>query len=198
MPLYKYFSEECFARAFMRKGVMRFGSLAHYRGLEDGGVRGDPKDGTLHFAPVEGLEITMVADGRKLTGVSFTTAAENMFVFCASNDLSAERAKEFGPFCIEITNSEAIVGRLRARVNPASKLDYANVISGPIEYRSLDKVPGTDWAFPEKVVLVKPPEYVGQNEFRIALPMKPGVTADNDHILLKIGNTEAIAKLHRF
>ena len=81
MAVYKYYTEERFADAFMERGEMKFGSLAHFRSLEDGGTRGDPKDGTLHYAPPEGLEITMVKDGRKLSGVSFTTAALNMFVF---------------------------------------------------------------------------------------------------------------------
>ena len=172
MPLYKYFTEERFAHAFLRKGSMRFGSLASYRGLEDGGVRGDPKDGTLHFAPPEGLEITMVADGMKLVGTSFSTAAQHMFVYCVSNELSAERAGEFGSFCVEITNPDVIVSRLRARVYATSRLDYARIVYGETEYRSYDKIPGIDWAFPERVVLIKPPEYASQKESRIALPLK--------------------------
>lgn len=198
MPLYKYFSEERFARAFMRRGAMRFGSPAYYRGLEDGGIRGDPKDGTLHYAPVEGIEITMVADGRKLTGTSFTTAAQNMFVYCASNDLSAERARDFGAFCVEVTDTDEIINRLRARACPTSKLDYARVFWGLTEYRPLDKIPGVDWAFPEKVVLIKPPEYAGQNETRIALPLKSGAQSSDAYLLIEIGNLEAVAKLHVF
>lgn len=198
MPIYKYFTEERFALAFVRKGQMRFGSLAHYRGLEDGGVRGDPKDGTLHYAPAEGLEITMVADGRKLTGTSFTTAAQGMFIYCASNELSGARAAELGAFCVEIKDLDTIVARLRARACPRSRLDYAGLFYGSIEYRALDTIPGVDWAFPEKVALIKPPEYADQNEFRIVLPLKPNVTSGDANVMVEIGNLEAITELHRF
>lgn len=198
MPLYKYFTEECFAHAFMRKGLMRFGSLAYYRGLEDGGGRGDAKDGTLHYAPAEGLEITMVADGRRLVGTSFSTAAQNMFVYCASNELSAERASEFGAFCVEIADIDVIMARLKGRACPTSRLDYARVSYGQTEYRPLDKIPGIDWAFPERVVLIKPPEYVGQNESRIALPLKADARSDDSYILVVVGSLKAITRLHRF
>ncbi len=175
MSLFKYFANECHARALVRKGEMRFGSLAYYRGIEDGGVRGDPRDGMLHYAPAGGIEITMVADGRKLTGTAFTTAAESMFVYCASNDISVERAKDFGQFCVEIADPDAIVRRLQARASASSRLDYGRVHMGATEYRPLDQIPAADWAFPERVVLIKPPDYAGQNETRIVLPLRAAV-----------------------
>lgn len=198
MPLYKYFTQERFAHAFIRKGLMRFGSLTHYRGMEDGGVRGDAKDGTLHYAPDAGLEITMIADGRKLRGTSFSTAAQSMFVYCTSNELSAELAREFGAFCVEIADVDVLMKRLKGRACPTSRLDYARVIFGKTEYRPLDKVPGIDWAFPERVVLIKPPEYAGQNESRIALPLKPHARSADAYILVGVGSLEAITRLHRF
>ncbi|MDZ4306726.1 hypothetical protein [Allopontixanthobacter sp.] len=130
MPLFKYFPNESYARALMRKGEMRFGSLAYYRGIEDCAVRGDPMDEMLHYAPAGGIEITMVADGRKLTGNAFTTAAENMFVYYASNDISAELARDFGRFCVEIADPDVFVRRLKARANPSSRLDYGRPIWG--------------------------------------------------------------------
>jgi len=196
MSLFKYFADEAYARAFIRRGVMRFGSLASYRGIEDGGVRGDPKDGTLHYQPPGGLEITMVADGRKLTGVSFTTAAENMFVFCVSNEMSAERAKDFGAYCVEILDPDALLRRVRARASAGSKLDYAQAHMGAVEYRPLDQIPAADWALPERVVLIKPPKYAGQNETRIVLPLKPDAGSSDASILVPVGNLEAITKLH--
>lgn len=198
MSLFKYFNDESYARAFMRKGEMRFGSLAYYRGIEDGGVRGDPKDGMLHYAPAGGIEITMVADGRKLTGTAFTTAAESMFVYCASNDMSAERAKDFGQFCVEITDPDAIVRRLKGRASTSSRLDYGRVHMGEADYRPLDQIPAVDWAFPERVVLIKPPEYAEQNEARIVLPLKPDATSADTHVLVHVGNLEEITRLHAF
>lgn len=198
MSLFQYFSKECYARALIFKGEMRFGSLDYYRGIEDGGVRGDPRDGMLHYAPAGGIEITMVADGRQLTATEFTTAAESMFVFCASNDISAERAKDFGQFCVEIADPEAIVRRLQARASASSRLDYNRVHMGATEYRPLDQIPAADWAFPERVVFIKPPDYAGQNETRIVLPLKPDVTSTDSHVLVRVGNLEEITRLHVF
>lgn len=198
MPLFKYFTDEAYARAFMGKGIMRFGSLAYYRGIEDGGIRGDPKDGTLHYAPADGIEITMVADGRKLVGTAFTTAAENMFVYCASNDKSAEQAKSFGPFCVEIIYPEEVVRRLKARASASSKLDYCRVHMGATDYRPLDQIPNVDWAFPERVVLIKSPKYAEQNETRIVLPLKPNAASPDSHVFVRIGNLEASTKIHFF
>ncbi len=198
MPLFKYFNDESYALAFMRQGKMRFGSLGYYRAIEDGGVRGDPKDGMLHYAPAEGIEITMVADGRKLTGTAFTTAAEGMFVFCASNDMSAERASEFGAFCVEIIDPAGLLRRLKARASASSRFDYDRIHMGATEYRSLDRIPAVDWAFPERVVLIKPPEYAHQNETRIVLPLKPDVSSADSHVFVRAGNLEAITRLHVF
>jgi len=198
MSLFKYFTDGTYALALMRKGEMQFGSLAYYRRIEDGGIRGDPKDGMLHYAPTNGIEITMVADGRKLKGTAFTTAAEGMFVYCASNDISAERARDFGRFCVEITDPDAIVRRLKARVSASSRLDYIRVQMGITEYRPLDQIPAADWAFPERVVLIKPPEYAMQRETRIVLPLKPGATSADNHVVVNVGNLEDITRLRIF
>lgn len=198
MSLFKYFTEEAHARAFLRKGLMRFGSLGYYRGIEDGGVRGDPKDGILHYAPEGGIEITMVADGRKVTGTSFSTTAENMFVYCVSNEISAERANEFGAFCVEVSYPDRMLSRLKARASASSKLDYAGAHMGAVDYRPLDRIPDVDWAFPERVVLIKPPEYAPQNETRFVLPLREDAASKDEHIFVRIGNVEDVAKLHIF
>lgn len=140
----------------------------------------------------------MVADGRKLVGTSFSTAAQNMFVYCASNELSAERASEFGPFCVEIADPDAIVSRLRARACAKSRLDYAGMVYGETEYRQYDKIPGVDWAFPERVVLIKPPEYASQKESRIALPLKAEARSNDDYIIIEVNSLETVTRLHRF
>jgi hypothetical protein len=140
----------------------------------------------------------MVADNRQLTATKFTTAAENMFVFCASNDISAERAQDFGQFCVEIADPEAIVRRLQARASASSRLDYDRILMGATEYRPLDQTPAADWAFPERVVFIKPPDYAGQNEARIVLPLKPDATSTDSHVLVRVGNLQEITRLHVF
>ena len=153
-------------------------------------------DGTLHYKPPGGLKIMMEADGRKLIDVSFTTAAENMFVYCASNELSVERAKDFGVYCVEILNPDALMRRVQARASAGSKLDYAQAHIGSVEYRPLDQIPAADWALPGRVVLIKPPEYAGQNEIRIVLPLKANASSSGAFIAVPVGNLESITKLH--
>ncbi|MEV5033632.1 hypothetical protein [Sphingobium sp. LMC3-1-1.1] len=140
----------------------------------------------------------MVKDGRKLTGVSFTTAAQNMFVYCVSNEPSDRCVKELGPFCVEISDSNEIVARLKARACRHSKLDYAQTSFGSVEYRPLDAIPGVDWAFPERVVLMKPPEYDWQNESRFVLPSKPETQSADLFVMIEIGSLEHLTKLYRY
>src|SRR5205085_4610439 len=139
----------------------------------------------------------MVKDGRKVTGVSFTTAAQNMFVFCFSKELSADRAKDFGSLCVEIADADALVARLKARACRGSKLDYARTIYGSVEYRSPDKIPGVDWAFPERIVLIKPPEYGSQAEARIAVPLKADASSNDTSLIVNVGKLTHMTKLHR-
>lgn len=198
MQIFKYFTKEAHALAFMRQGQIRFGSLKYYRSIEDGGTRGDPLDGTLHYAPEKGFEITVIDDGRTITGSRLTAPAEAMFVFCASLECSENRAIDFGPYCVEINDSETILRRLRTRASAASKIDYERAHMGPTVYRPLDQIPGVDWAFPDRVVLIKPPEYAHQNEFRIVLPLKATRKPSGDYISLIIGNLAGVTKLHTF
>lgn len=198
MVIYKYFSERRFAEEFMERGIMKFGSLSYYRAIEDGGNRGDPKDGTLNYAPPEGIEITRIRDGQKFRGISFTSSAQNMFAFCASNELSANRAGEFGPVCVEVMDADVLIARLKARAHRSSKIDYANTICGQIEYRALDQIPGVDWEFPERIVFMKPPEYQSQAEYRIVLPLKPGASSNDPTIFVTVGNLTPVTTLHCF
>ncbi len=182
----------------MKRGLMRFGSLEFFRTLDDQGSRGDKLDGTLHYAPPAGLEITMVEDGRRVSGVSFSSAAQNMFVYCTSMELSEELAKEFGNFCVEIVDMGRILDRLRRRAYAGSHLNYAGMLHQATEYRSPEDVPGADWAFPERLVFMKPPSYSHQMEYRLVLPIKEDHTSSNFFIEVCIGDITDMAKFHSF
>lgn len=193
--------------------------LTHFRRREADGVRGDPHDGVLTYAPKNGLVMNM-EDGRviKLEDGSFNSSVNqnDIFVYCASNQLSAELAEKFGAFCVEIPEPEVLVRRLKQRAHPTSQLDYEQVVCGKVDYREHGKEPGADWALPERLVLIKPEDFAWQEEFRIAVgkrdtmnvenvgltiqtgPVKPVFEGVPTPIFLRIGELTNIVTLHRF
>lgn len=197
MAIFKYFTDEAHALALINKGELMLQPLSHFRGREADGVRGDPRDGILTYAPQGGLVMNM-ADGREiiLEGGSFNSSVNqnNIFVYCASNQLSAELAEKFGTFCVEIPNPEILVQRLRARAHPTSKFDYEQVVCNTVDYREHDREPDADWALPEKLVLIKPPAFAWQDEFRIAFGTRGTMDVENVGLTIQTGPAAPIAE----
>lgn len=199
--------------------MLRMAPVSYYRALEeDQGARSDPQDGKLIYAPVGGLRLYKV-DGAivNLEGGRFDASVhqDKIFVFCASNQLSEELAREFGNFCVEF-DPDCIIHCLKRRANSKSHLDYERIVSGKVIYRPNDIEPGPDWALPEKLVLMKPEGFARQDEFRIAIGKRGAFEVENvvltlqigraaaeaasrhGHINLKIGRLEEVSKLHVF
>jgi hypothetical protein len=219
MAIFKYFTEEAHALALINKGELMLQPLSHFRGREADGVRGDPHDGILTYAPLGGLVMNM-ADGReiKLEGGSFNSSVNqnDIYVYCASNQLSAALAEKFGAFCVEIPDPEVLVQRLNARAHPTSKFDYEQVVCNKVDYRVHSKEPDADWALPEKLVLIKPTEFAWQDEFRIAVGTRGTMDVENvgltiqtgpaapvlepvpTPIFLRLGKLKDLVTLHRF
>jgi hypothetical protein len=219
MPIFKYFTNEEHALALIRKGELMMQPLSHFRGLEADGVRGDPLDGILTHAPRDGLVLNM-EDGRSITlkDGSFNSSVNqnDIFVYCASNQLSPDLANKFGQFCVEITDPDVLVQRLSLRANPKSKLDYDQLVCGKVDYREKSAEPRADWTLPEKLVLIKPPAFAWQDEFRIALGKRGAMIVENvaltiqtgkavptfepvpSPIFLPLGSLDGIVTLHRF
>lgn len=219
MAIFKYFTDEAHALALINKGEMMLQPLSHFRAREADGVRGDPRDGILTHAPQGGLVMNM-QDGRVITleGGSFNSSVNqnDVYVYCASNQLSADLAEKFGSFCVEIPSPEILVQRLKARAHPTSKFDYGQVVCNTVDYRKHDREPDADWALPEKLVLIKPPEFAWQDEFRIAVGTRGTMDVENvalaiqtgppapvfekvpAPIFLKLGRLNDIVTLHRF
>ena len=193
--------------------------LSHFRGREADGVRGDPRDGILTYAPKDGLVMNM-EDGRVITleGGSFNSSVNqnDIFVYCASNQLSADLAERFGSFCVEIPDPDVLVRRLRLRAHPTSQFDYKQLVSGKVDYREHSREPGADWALPERLVLIKPENFAWQDEFRIAVGKREAMSVENvgltihtgpaapifepvpAPIFLRIGKLADLVTLHRF
>lgn len=191
MPVFKYFTMAAHARAFMNRGELLLRPLSYFRTHEDGGVRGDSRDGVLTYAPPSGLEI-IKQDGTVVpsAGWRFTSSPkhDDIFVYCASNQLSAELAQRFAsPFCVEIQDPDLLVNRLRARAHPTSRLDYDRTHSGSVEYRNLESTPGADWALPEKLAFIKPEGFAWQDEFRIAIGKRGAFDAENVECKIETG-----------
>lgn len=182
MAIFKYFSHEAHAQALIAKGLLMMQSLAHFRGREADGIRGDPADGVLMYAPEGGLTLNM-EDGRKINlsdGIfNSSVRQDEIFVYCASNQLSVELAQKFGPYCVEIADPEDLVRRLKLRSHPTSRLDYSNPVFGNVEYRDYETMPGADWAIPERLVLIKPEHFAWQDEYRIAVGSRTAMNAEN-------------------
>jgi hypothetical protein len=221
MSIFRYFGKEEYATALIEQGQMLFRPLAYFRNLEGDAARGDPHDGKLRHSPAAGLEITK-SDGSviNLPGCHFTSSTKEneIFICCFSNEFSEAIAAKFeSPFCVEIENPDIIARRLNMRVSRASKLDYSNIFFGDVEYRALEAEPGADWALPEKLAFIKPPEFADQKEFRFVMG-KRGVfepenvectlvdgsnkaalnTALDTKLTVDLGNLGNKAKLHRF
>ncbi|KPP96336.1 hypothetical protein [Erythrobacter sp. HL-111] len=158
-------------------------------------------------------------DGRtvKLQDHSFNASVrqDEIFVWCASKDFSAEIASTFGRFCVQI-DPKVIVDRLRMRANASSSLDYSKIVADDVVYRSIQQVPLADWALPEKVALIKPESFANQREYRIAVSKRGAFDVENvelqlvplahlepitlvsSKILVALGNLEDHATLHEF
>ena len=219
MAIFKYFTEEAHALALINRGELMLQPLSHFRGREADGVRGNPRDGILTYAPKDALVMNM-DDGRFITlgGGSFNSSVNqnDIFVYCLSSELSAELAEKFGRFCVEIPDQDLLVRRLKQRAHPKSKFDYEQVVFGKVDYREHSMEPGADWALPERLVLIKPESFAWQNEFRIAVGKRDTMNVENvgltiqtgpaapvlepvrAPIFMRIGKLKELVILHRF
>lgn len=195
MAIFKYFTEEVHALALINKGELMLQPLSHFRGREADGVRGDPRDGILTYAPKDGLVMNM-EDGRVITleGGSFNSSVNqnDIFVYCASNQLSADLAERFGSFCVEIPDPDVLVRRLTLRAHPTSQFDYAQLVSGKVDYREHSREPGVDWALPERLVLIKPEDFEWQDEFRIAVGKRETMSVESVGLTIHTGSAGLI------
>ena len=220
-PLFRYFSEEAYARAFVDKGEIYARPLAYFRAFEDEQVRGDPDDGMLQHAPETGLvltkengEIVELPEGWRFRA----SAKENdIFVYCLSQERSKDLAAKFeSPFCVEVRDPIRLFGRVASSARLRSRLDR-HVYSGAVDYRRLAAAPGVDWALPERVAFIKPEGWAWQKEHRIVLGLKGAFDVENvecalesgerepgapaaaaEPLILHVGNLSKMTELHRF
>lgn len=220
--LYKYLSDEEYARALIDEGQIFARPLSYFRAYEDQLVRGDPDDGKLRYEPEEGLvltkesgEVVQMPPGWRFRA---SVRAGDIFVYCLSTELSSEIAEKFNcPFCVEIKQPAQLLGRISRHVRLRSKLDGNRVLSRDVDYRNLAATPGADWALPERVAFIKPEAWAWQKEHRIVIGRKGAFAVENvecaleaggpevalahaahDPLILHVGDLSKISELHVF
>lgn len=161
--LYKYFSEPKYAEAFL-DGQMLFRSLAYFRDNEDAG-RGDEYEGTSKFRPAGGLVVNNQTQGTTFTlpmAFESSVVAHEIFVYCVSQTLSADIAKEFNAVaCVEVTKIATLCGRIRAAL-PST----ATFRARPVEYYPPTQGGNPRWALPDHIATSKLDRWASQDEYR--------------------------------
>lgn len=192
MPsLFKYVTEEKYATDLIENGNIFMQTLSNFHRYEDENVRRDEDDGRLHYAPEGGLPLTFEGkDPAIWDGWRFVSSvkADRVYVYCLSTEKSEELAEKFeSPFCVEIHSPPALFGRLMRNVRLRSQLERKRLHHGPVDYRALDAAPIVDWALPEKVAFVKPPEWAWQREYRMLIGKKGAFDVENVDLTLESG-----------
>lgn len=221
MPsLFKYIPSK-YADAFVDQGSVLFRSLMYFKSYEDGAVRGDRYEGTFAYTPQGGLEITNLTTGQVFmmdTSFQAHVRAHEIFVFCLSQERSAELAKAFNTdVCVEIKNPAFFLDRIRQALHRRRATKHHTVLHGAVNYSSCLVEPGVAWALPDQIIMRKNDMYRWQAEYRVAFA--PRGALDPDQVLvelappnsdprligpqsedrcLRIGSLKSVCRIHRF
>ena len=190
--LFKYYAEPKWAEAFL-DGRFLFRSLAHFRDLEDDGVRGDVNEGTGIFHPDGGLQVMNKTQGRSFTlpshALTSTVRCDEIFVFCMSRVLSAALWDEFGSvMCVEITDIPAFCRRVASRLPANARFPGRpgrERIGQRVEYYDASDPPDTRWALPDRIALSKLADFARQEEFRLVFSTTGALDFENVALRLK-------------
>ena len=196
--LFKYFNSLQRADEFV-DGRFRCWSLAYYRGVEDGGVRGDVNEGRFAFRPREGLTGYNHTQQRAFTLPDFALTSlvrfNEIFVFCMSRCLSLELWEAFGAkVCVEVDDPASFCSQV-GRSLP-SGVKFAGVpgrerIGHRVEYFDETDSPDTRWALPDRIARSKRRSYAHQREFRLIFSFTAALGFQNVSMALTSGEPKA-------
>ena len=149
-------------------GDVRFKSLSRYVQIEDGGVRGDPNEGSVYTQPETGLIMHNQTQGytQVIPAGAFRSFArsDEIFILCASNSMKEELRVRFeAECCVEIQKVAVFCSRICAEL-PSTSTFLAKAVT----YYSVNDEMGTRWAFPDKITFEKVGCYAWQDEYRFA------------------------------
>ena len=197
-------------------GSLFFRNLRYFTDYEDGDVRGDGNEGTHIYRPNGGLKLDMQKGGQaNLPDHEFRASVrrDDILVFCLSMSFSDRLAKEFSSVaCVEVLNKREFLKRTR----DALEAESYEVHTGPVQYRSPSLPPLHRWALPELVCMTKTPQFLRQDEYRIAFGKPVAFAPENVSIRIvpmgyrdtpqssgihqshtvEIGNIQDLCRLH--
>ncbi len=166
--LYKYFSEQKYAEAFLN-GQMLFRSLAYFRDSEDA-ARGDEYEGTSNFRPDGGLLVHNQTQGTIFTlpmAFESSVKADEIFVYCFSRTLSADIAQKFNAVaCVEITKIATVCARVQAAL-PST----ATFTARAVDYYPQSQGGDPRWALPDNIATSKLDHWASQHEYRFVFSL---------------------------
>jgi hypothetical protein len=157
-------------------GYLLFRSLSHFKGIEDGEVRGDLREGAVSFQPESRLVMHHQRLGKSLTipGGSFSSGVktEEVFVLCASNSMTDELRVRFeARACVQILRIACFCSRIQSELP-----NTATFRAERVKYYSPANEPGPKWAFPDMIAFSKVDGYSWQDEFRFVFSLTDALT----------------------
>lgn len=217
--LFKYLPSQ-YLDAFVERGELLFRSLSYFQNYEELEVRGDRHEGRRLYSPSDGLEINNLTSGESIClpwSFESSVQAREIFVFCFSQEHSVLLSREFDTdVCVEIHNPVALLAKVRAALMLRRWVKNARLLHGTVDYYSPSEPPLAEWAVPERMLLKKTENFVGQREYRFAfargnalqlnnvvtqITATPGISQPTlvghpEHIL-RIGNLAKLCRIHR-
>jgi hypothetical protein len=189
MPsLYRYFSEEKNALAFVQKGEVLLRALSFFRNYEDEEVRGDKFEGTLVHLPDNGLVVKNVNTEEEILlphRLESTAKEDEIFVYCMSQILSAKLAERFkAEIVVEIINPAKFLNLVRSSLSLRKRFSVNQLIHEPVKYYEWNEPPIVDWALPERITMKKPKIFEWQREYRLAVPIGGAFNVQNVNLNL--------------
>ena len=172
-------------------GDVRFKSLSYYHQIEDGAVRGDSNEGSIHTQPDTGLVMHYQTQGYVIPAGAFraNVKSDEIFVLCASNSMKDELRIRFeAECCVEILRVFNLRARIKAKLPAAS-----TIMAKAVSYYSKDDEIGIRWAFPNKITFEKLDCYSWQDEYRFAFSITDALDFRNTSLQVQIpapGTTE--------
>jgi hypothetical protein len=171
--LYKYFDCEAHMRAFIN-GEVYFNSLSYFISTEDESRR-DKGENLNVYEPDGGLKITKTTGGKIILPASLISRVsnpQNYYIFCVSKVRNRKLYKDFNAAeIVKIHNLVEFRKRMkRAIVRLRQKCIIKNdtLLDGPVEYYSVEGLPGTRYACPDEIIMAKLNLFEYQKEYRFA------------------------------
>lgn len=181
-PLFKYLPSK-YLEAFVKRGELLFRSLSYFRNYEELQVRGDRFEGKRLFHPQQGLELTKTETGEKVVlPWAFESSVQDrrILVFCMSLSLSPELAHEFkSDVCVEVHDPAFLLSRVRSALALRKWVAQARLLHSKVDYYAPSEPPLAEWAVPERMVMRKTSNYVGQQEYRLAFARGDALKVNN-------------------